>query len=352
MLIAQIVFDDFTDLDVFLCWDLLHRVRHPDWSVKLLGTAPTHTSRTGLPIPMHGTIEQAREADAVLFASGPSTRQLRFDHAYLRRFELAPERQLIGSMCSGALLLAALGLLEGKRATTHPVVVQLLRDAGVDVLEQPFVREGKLATAAACLAGVDLAAWVIESLLGGEARDAALAEVRPVGRELPERANIGSVVPQNQAPFGVAAHHRGSCLCGAIQYELGAELGAFGYCHCQSCRKASGSAHAANAPIDRANFRIVYGAELVRQIESTPGKFRAFCARCGSPLYAYLSSQPDVVRIRLGSLDTSFVERARAHTFTADAAPWHRIADDVPRFPSWAPRHVLHQRGSRQDEQP
>jgi transcriptional regulator GlxA family with amidase domain len=84
-------------------------------------------------------------------------------------------------MCSGALLLAALGLLEGKRATTHPVVRDLLRATGTTVVDEPFVREGNVATAAACLAGVDLAAWVIESLLGAAARDEVLLQVMPVG---------------------------------------------------------------------------------------------------------------------------------------------------------------------------
>jgi transcriptional regulator GlxA family with amidase domain len=182
MLIAQIVFDRFTDIDVFLAWDLLNRVRRSDWRVKLLGTASHHSSLAGLTIPMHGRIEEAAEADAVLFASGPATRELRFDRDYLALFRLDPSRQLVGSMCSGALLLAALGLLDGKRATTHPNVAGLLRDAGVALVEERFVREGNVATAAACLAGVDLAAWVIETLLGKEARDAALAEVQPVGR--------------------------------------------------------------------------------------------------------------------------------------------------------------------------
>jgi hypothetical protein len=51
--------------------------------------------------------------------------------------------------------------------------------------------------------------------------------------------------------------YTGSCLCGNVRYELTAELGDFGYCHCTSCRKASGSAHAANAPISRAHFRLL-----------------------------------------------------------------------------------------------
>jgi hypothetical protein len=142
--------------------------------------------------------------------------------------------------------------------------------------------------------------------------------------------------------------HRGSCLCGSVRYELHAELGEFGYCHCTSCRKASGSAHAANAPIERQYFRLVSGAEVLREFESSPGKVRAFCSRCGSPIYAYLTSSAGWIRIRLGSLDTPFDKQPRAHTFVSDKAPWEPITGDVPQFAEWAPQSVLHQRGSRQ----
>jgi transcriptional regulator GlxA family with amidase domain len=181
MIIAQVVFDNFTDIDVFLAWDLLNRVRRPDWKVQLLGTADRHTSVAGLSIAMHGPVEEIAGADAVLFASGPATRTLRHDRAYLARLKLDPTRQLVGAMCSGALLLAALGLLEGRRATTHPVVRDLLRETGTTVVDEPFVREGNVATAAACLAGVDLAAWVVESLLGADVADAMLQQVMPIG---------------------------------------------------------------------------------------------------------------------------------------------------------------------------
>ena len=105
----------------------------------------------------------------------------------------------------------------------------------------------------------------------------------------------------------------GSCLCGGIQYRLTAEPGAFGYCHCASCRKAGGSGHSANAPIDRSHFHLLAGQDLIREYESSPGKFRAFCSHCGSPMYAYLSAAPDVLRLRLGSLDTPFQRQPVAH---------------------------------------
>jgi hypothetical protein len=290
---------------------------------------------------MHGRLEEVAVADAVLFASGPATRALRFDREYLSRIKVDPSRQIVGSMCSGALLLAALGLLEGKRATTHPLVTDLLREAGVELTEAPFVREGNVATAAACLAGVDLASWVIETLLGPAARDAALAEVQPVGRPAPA---------YQTGPFAGDVTHRGSCLCRGVEYEVTGELGDFGYCHCTSCRKASGTAFGANAPVDRERFRITRGQSLLRAFESSPGKRRVFCSICGSPLYAYLVESPGVLRLRLGSLDTPFAKQARAHTFVADKASWESIAEGVPQFPEWASRSVLHQRGSRQRE--
>jgi hypothetical protein len=141
----------------------------------------------------------------------------------------------------------------------------------------------------------------------------------------------------------------GSCLCAGIRYRLSAEPGAFGYCHCTSCRKASGSAHAANAPVDRASFHVLSGNDLIREFESSPGKFRAFCSHCGSPLYAYLAASPEVLRIRLGSLDTPFWRQPQAHTWVSDRAPWEPINDGIPQFDAWAPKSVLHQRGSRQD---
>lgn len=126
--------------------------------------------------------------------------------------------------------------------------------------------------------------------------------------------------------------HIGSCLCQRIQYELTAEPGDFGYCHCISCRKASGSAHAANAPIGRANFRLLTGGEVLREFESSPGMFRAFCINCGSPIYAYRAENPNYLGIRLGSLDTPFSKQPLGHKFVAEKATWEPIDDELPQF--------------------
>lgn len=142
--------------------------------------------------------------------------------------------------------------------------------------------------------------------------------------------------------------HQGSCMCGAVRYEIRGELGDFGCCHCNTCRKASGSAFGANAPVDRGDFILSSGQEALREYESSPGKLRVFCSQCGSPIYAYLRGTPDILRIRLGALDTPFTKRVKAHTFVGEKAPWETIPTDAPHFETWADKSVLVQRGSRQ----
>ena len=184
MKIAIVIFDKFTDIDLFLMWDLLNRVRIDDWSVKILGEAQAHVSATGISVATHGKIEEANDADAVLFVSGQGTRAKMIDKEWLSRFRLNPEKQFIGSICSGALILAALGLLEGKTATTYPTTKTALESFGVEIVEKPFVAHGRVATAGGCLAQQYLIGWVVENLAGKDWRDLILKSIQPVGEGL------------------------------------------------------------------------------------------------------------------------------------------------------------------------
>jgi len=184
MQIALVTFDQFTDIDVHLPWDLLNRVKRPDWTVRILGEAPRVSSRTGLGLEVHGALEETGDADAVIITSGDRTRTLSKDPAFLDRLHLDPSRQLIGSMCSGALILGAKGLLTGLTATTYPTAWKELEAFGARAVQEPFVQHGRIATAAGCLAAQDLAGWVIETLTDRRTRDLALRSVQPVGRGL------------------------------------------------------------------------------------------------------------------------------------------------------------------------
>jgi hypothetical protein len=124
----------------------------------------------------------------------------------------------------------------------------------------------------------------------------------------------------------------GSCLCGSIQFEIDGKLGPAGYCHCGQCRKANGSAFAANAPVRRKDFTLSRGAHLIREFESSPGKLRAFCSSCGSPIYGRLQAEPERLNIRLGTLDQDPGRRPLAHVWVSSRAPWYTITDDLPQF--------------------
>jgi hypothetical protein len=104
----------------------------------------------------------------------------------------------------------------------------------------------------------------------------------------------------------------GGCLCGGVRFAIDGKLGPAGHCHCSQCRRASGAAFASNAPVRTRYFTLRSGAELVREYESSPGKYRAFCCRCGSPLYSRRESEPALRRIRLGTLDGDPEPAARA----------------------------------------
>ena len=182
--IALVAFDDFADADLFLPWDILNRVEWPGWSVRILGKGKAVTSTTGLSIPVHGGLAKTATADAVLVTGGPGTGRRHRDRAFLDSLKLNPERQLIGSICSGALILAAKGLLAGKRATTYPTTKGQLEGYGVEVVEDYLVVEGQIATAAGCLAATQLCGWMIERLTNRATRDAVIASVQPVGQGL------------------------------------------------------------------------------------------------------------------------------------------------------------------------
>jgi hypothetical protein len=132
----------------------------------------------------------------------------------------------------------------------------------------------------------------------------------------------------------------GGCLCGGVRFRINGKLGPAGYCHCKMCQRASGSAFASNAPARTGYFELVSGSELVSEYESSPGKFRAFCRRCGSPLYSRRNDEPELRRIRLGSLDGDPERRPLAHVWVGSKAPWHTISDALPQYPAGLPADV------------
>ncbi len=185
MKIAIIAFDDFTDLDLILHWDLLNRVNYigglKDWKVKILGTKTSHLSTLGLSIPTSGLIDEARNADGVIICSGKGTRPLLKDAEYLGRLQLDPKKQFIGAQCSGSLILGALGFLGNIPVSAYPPIIKELEQFKVKLVNESLVTHERMATASSCLAGQFLSRWMISSLAGEEIATKVMKTVEPIG---------------------------------------------------------------------------------------------------------------------------------------------------------------------------
>lgn len=196
MKIAVLTFEGFNEIDSFVASYILNRVKRAGWKAEIACPAETVQSMNGVRVAAQRPIEFANEADAVLVGSGSLTRQIVADDRILSRLQLDPGRQLIGSQCSGALILAKLGLLASRPACTDLMTKPFLEATGVEVLQQPFHALGNVATAGGCLSAVYLATWFLWRLIGREAAEDALGYVAPVGERDPFLARaLGAVGP-------------------------------------------------------------------------------------------------------------------------------------------------------------
>jgi hypothetical protein len=125
----------------------------------------------------------------------------------------------------------------------------------------------------------------------------------------------------------------GSCLCGKIKYEIRGEPLIMYYCHCGTCRKATGSAFATNIAVRTEDLQIVAGRDALGAFESSPNKHRYFCSACGSPIYSHGEATRGIVSVRCGTLDEDPGVRPKVHGYVASKAPWHEIRDDLPQTP-------------------
>ena len=137
----------------------------------------------GVTIQRQQPLEFAAGADAVLIGSGIKTRDLANDAELMARIRPDPSRQLIGAQCSGTLMLARLGLVGNLPACTDLTTKPWVIEAGVDVIDAPFVAHGNVATAGGCLASQYLAAWMIARLATLKDAEEAIHYVAPVGEK-------------------------------------------------------------------------------------------------------------------------------------------------------------------------
>ena len=194
MHIAILTFEGFNELDSLIAYAILNRIRRPDWRVSIASPAARVTSMNGLVIDSQIDLQQACAADAVIVGSGMRTREVVADEALMAQLRLDPARQLLAAQCSGTLVLAKLGLLDGVAACTDLTSKPWVQEAGVQVLDQPLFARDNVATAGGCLASTYLAAWVIARLLGLDEARQALHYVAPVGEKAHDLAGAMAAI--------------------------------------------------------------------------------------------------------------------------------------------------------------
>lgn len=183
MQIAVLTFDGFNELDSFIAAAILNRLRGRGWQAHITSPTPEVTSMNGVIVQRQQPLAFAGEADAVIIGSGIKTREIAADAALLGQIRLDPARQLIGAQCSGTLLLAKLGLIGDLPACTDLTTKPWVQEAGIKVIDAPFVAHGNVATAGGCLASQYLAAWMIARAASVADAEAALHYVAPVGEK-------------------------------------------------------------------------------------------------------------------------------------------------------------------------
>ena len=124
--------------------------------------------------------------------------------------------------------------------------------------------------------------------------------------------------------------YSGACLCGQVRFEIEGDFERFYLCHCEYCRKDTGSAHAANLFSSSAVLRWTSGAEKVSQFD-LPGTrhSKSFCSTCGSAL-PKVQRNGQLLVVPAGSLNTEVHIKPDAHIFVSSRANWDRALEQVP----------------------
>ena len=129
---------------------------------------------------------------------------------------------------------------------------------------------------------------------------------------------------------------QGSCHCGTVRYEVDKLGPGLGNCHCNTCRKTHAAAFVTTTRVARADFRWLAGREQLTGYESSPGKTRYFCSRCGCHIVAERPEQPHVI-LRAATLDEDPGARPALSLWVAHSAPWCEADAASPRYPEWPP---------------
>jgi putative intracellular protease/amidase len=171
--IACLVFEGITALDIIGPYEVLARL--PGAEVKFVAKerGPIRTDNQVLGIVADFAISEIPSADVLVVPGGFATRKLEHDTELLEWIKAIDAASTwTTSVCTGSMLLAAAGLLEGKKATTHWASLERLREYGAIPTSERVVEQGKYVTAAGVSSGIDMALTLMGRIAGDEVAQA------------------------------------------------------------------------------------------------------------------------------------------------------------------------------------
>jgi transcriptional regulator GlxA family with amidase domain len=173
MQIAILLFEKLTALDAIGPYEVLRAV--PGWEVRFVGTSrgSVRTDSGALGLAVDYELDEVSDPDMVLVPGGEGSEEAMVDDAVLSWLRRVDEStKWTTSVCTGSLVLGAAGLLEGRRATSHWLFLERLRELGADPVGGRFVEDGKFVTAAGVSAGIDMAHHLVGREAGPEVAQA------------------------------------------------------------------------------------------------------------------------------------------------------------------------------------
>jgi hypothetical protein len=124
----------------------------------------------------------------------------------------------------------------------------------------------------------------------------------------------------------------GRCHCGQITYEATVDPAQVGICNCSDCQQLSGAPYRVRLPVPIERFRLLTGAprQYIKTADSGARRMHAFCADCGSPVYASAPEQPTSITLRVCCLDRARDLPPQQQIWCRSAMPWAQRLDGVP----------------------
>lgn len=175
MKIGFVLFNGVTFLDFIGFYDVIYRLnmfeetKGTTWDI--CGWTEEISDELGVTIKVDKLRPDLSAYDLIFVPGGMGTRSLRFDEQFVSWLQQAASVKYLVSVCTGSLLLGAAGLLEHKKATTHPSAYELLEPYCQEVMEARIVKDSNLITAGGVSTSIDLALYIVELFVNKEAAD-------------------------------------------------------------------------------------------------------------------------------------------------------------------------------------